>query len=106
MRRACRTDSNQTQIVAALRAAGCSVQCLHQLGGGVPDLLIGRVTPGGVKLNYLLEVKDGSKPLSKRSLTPEEVQWHQGWKGQVNTVTSVREALQVVGIFEFETIPF
>ena len=42
MRRAGKIDANQPEIVAALRDAGCSVLSLAQLGGGVPDLLIGR----------------------------------------------------------------
>jgi hypothetical protein len=57
MRRAARTDSNQTEIVATLRSLGCSVQMLHAVGAGCPDLLIG--IDGQ---NLLLEIKDGSKP--------------------------------------------
>jgi hypothetical protein len=100
MRRAARTDANQSEIVAALRQAGCSVQPLHQLGGGVPDLLVGKLTSNGIRLNYLLEVKDANKPPSKRQLTSDEAAWHQHWLGQVDTVSCVEEALEAVGIFD------
>ncbi len=92
MRRAARTDSNQNEIVDALRAAGASVQILSNVGGGVPDLLIGRA---GV--NYLIEVKDGSKPPSRQRLTPDETHWHAAWAGQVAVVCSIDEALKAIG---------
>ena len=38
---ASRVDSNQPEIVATLRGMGCSVQHLHAVGKGVPDLLVG-----------------------------------------------------------------
>ena len=42
MRRAARTDANQAEIVAALRGVGASVQPLHAVGQGCPDLLVGK----------------------------------------------------------------
>lgn len=92
MRRAARTDSNQQAIVAALRQHGCSVQHLHQLGQGVPDLLV-----GCEGINYLLEIKDSAKPPSKQRLTPDEVEWHQSWQGKVWVVSSVQQALNICG---------
>ena len=93
MRQRGRIDANQREIVAALRAVGCSVESLAQLGGGVPDLLVGR---GGV--NYLLEVKDGLKPPSRRVLTDDEAGWHRNWRGGVVVVKSVSDALRAVGV--------
>ncbi len=91
MRQAARTDANQTEIVAALRAIGASVEPLHRVGGGCPDLLVGfRQT------TLLLEVKDGAKPPSERKLTPNQVKWHSTWQGQKAVVTSVDEAVKVV----------
>jgi hypothetical protein len=88
MRRAARVDSNQSEIVAALRAVGVSVQPLHTVGKGCPDLLCGvRGT------NLLLEIKDGNKPPSARKLTPDEAAWHESWRGQVAIVESVDEAI-------------
>lgn len=86
-----KTDTNQSQIVRALRRIGCTVTDLSAVGGGCPDLLVGR---NGV--NYLLEVKDGSKPPSARKLTPHQVQWHDGWRGQKAVVKTVDEAVEVV----------
>ena len=92
MRRAAAVGRNQPEIVAALRAVGATVQPLHSVGQGCPDLLVG--WRGG---NYLLEVKDGDKAPSKRALTPDQVEWHGGWKGTVYKVDSVNEALSVIG---------
>lgn len=84
MRRAARTDDNQKEIVDALRKAGWSVQSIASMGGGVPDLLIGRDG-----LNLLLEVKDGRKSPSKRMLTEDERDWHEKWNGNVRIVESL-----------------
>ena len=88
MRRNARKDTNQDEIVEAMRAIGATVQTLHQLGGGVPDLLI-----GWRGVNYLWEVKDGNKPPSKRRLTPDEAEWHNGWRGQVDIIESKEQAI-------------
>ena len=92
MRRAARVDANQAQITAALRAAGATVQPLHMVGRGCPDLMV-----GFLGVNYLLEVKDGSKPPSKQRLTEDEQQWHDMWDGQVATVNSADQALKAIG---------
>ena len=63
MRRAA-VDANQAEIVKALRKVGATVQPLHRVGQGCPDLAVGH---GGV--NHMIEVKDGSKPPSARGLT-------------------------------------
>lgn len=78
MRRAARVDGNQSTVVALLRRLGCSVQPLHVVGQGCPDLLIG---VAGV--NLLGEVKDPAKPLSARRLTIDQEVWHHAWQGQV-----------------------
>lgn len=92
MRIRARTDANQTQIVAALRGVGATVQHMHQLGKGCPDLLIGF---RGV--NYVMEIKDGDKPLSAQRLTPDEQAWVFGWGGAVDVVNSVDDALDRIG---------
>lgn len=91
--RAAKVDANQGEIVDALRRVGCSVQLLHMVGKGCPDLLVGR---HGV--NVLLEIKDGSKPPSARKLTPDQEIWHDNWRGQVTVVCSVHEAFVAVGV--------
>jgi len=91
--RAAKIDANQNEIVNALRKAGCSVQILSSVGKGTPDLICGHA---GV--NYFLEVKDGNKPKSAQKLTPDQVEWHSNWLGQVDVVNSVEQAFQVVGL--------
>lgn len=91
MRRAAKIDANQPAVIAALRQIGCTVQPLHAVGKGCPDLLVGFI--GG---NVLLEIKDGNKPPSARLLTPDQVDWHQMWKGPVAVVKTPEEAIAVV----------
>jgi hypothetical protein len=91
MRRAAKVDRNQAEIVAALRAVGATVQPLHAVGAGCPDLLVGF---RGV--NYLMEVKDWQAPASDRQLNARQVEWHGGWKGSVAKVETVGAALAVI----------
>ena len=93
MRRAAKTDANQREVVAALRAAGASVQLLHAVGEGCPDLLVGYKG-----LNMLLEVKDGSKPPSAQKLTPQQEEWHRDWRGHRVVVNSPEAALTAIGV--------
>lgn len=90
-RRAAKVDANQSQIVDALRRMGCTVQPLHDVGQGCPDLLV-----GCAGINLLLEVKDGDKPPSARKLTMDQVIWHDEWRGQVQVVKSVEHAVRIV----------
>lgn len=91
--RACKVDRNQVEVVHALRAAGVSVQHLHKVGHGCPDILCGY---RGV--NTLLEIKDGSKPPSGRGLTKDQIRWHTDWRGFAQIVTSIDEAFVAVGM--------
>lgn len=86
-------DDNQGQVVDALRAAGVTVEPgLSRLGNGAPDLLCGHHG-----MLFLLEVKDGRKPPSRRALTEAEERFHQRWMGyQVYVVESAEEAVEVV----------
>lgn len=102
MRRAARVDENQSEIVAALRYAGASVLLLHQVGGGCPDILVGlsrECQRCGLEstYNYLVEIKDGEKVLSKQKLTPDEQEFFDNWRGQVEVARSIDEALRIVG---------
>src|SRR6185312_62785 len=63
-----RRDRNHKEIADALMAAGCSVWDAAHVGGGFPDLVVGRVVAGGRRRTYLLEVKDGTLPPSRRAL--------------------------------------
>ena len=65
-RTAAKVDANQADIVAALRRIGATVQCLHQVGHGCPDLLVGWHGE-----NILLEVK-----MPGGDMTPDEYSPH------------------------------
>lgn len=86
-----RVDGNQPEIVAALRKAGATVQHLHMVGRGCPDLLV------GYKNNtWLYEVKQLGE-----SLTPMELEWLQTWQGgEARVVYSAEDALKIIGATE------
>jgi hypothetical protein len=85
-----RVDANQKAIVKALRDAGMTVQHLHGVGQGCPDLVVG-YSHNGKKYNVLLEIKE-----KDGRLTPQQIIWHSGWRGQVSVVSSAEEAVKVV----------
>lgn len=89
-----RVDDNHSEIVAGLRSVGAEVQSLAAVGKGCVDAL---VAYRGVW--YTGEIKDGSKPPSKRALTDEERKWHQKFSRQapVHVWTSLDEALRTIG---------
>lgn len=88
--RAYRVDANQKDIVAALRDEGYTVQHLHKVGEGCPDLIVGH-NSGGRRYNVLLEIKEGDG-----KLTPQQVIWHHGWRGQCTVVKTKEEAIKAV----------
>ena len=86
-----RIDANQNSIVKALRAKGATVRVVSQ-GDGLPDLLVGYKGE-----TALLEVKDGDKPPSARTLTNAEEKFFTEWTGGLLViVNSVEEALDVL----------
>lgn len=94
MRRAARTDGNQTAIASALLAAGCSVHSLAAVGDGLPDLLV-----GVERSNILLECKDPAQPPSKRRFTAAQKKWHAEWKGTAHVVETIEQALAVIEFY-------
>ena len=91
MRKIGRVDSNQAEIVKALRCVGCSVFILSGVGGGFPDICVGYM---GV--NYLFEIKDGDKPPSQRKLTTDEKKFFTNWEGHCNVVGSVKDCMDIL----------
>ena len=103
-RRASRVDGNQSALVSDLRAMGCSVQHLHTVGMGCPDLVV-----GWRGRNWLFEVKDGTLPPSARRLTEPEKRWHEAWRGQVSTVETAEQAMSIMRADmagDVQTVPF
>lgn len=96
-----RTDANQQQIVAALRKMGVRVWITSDFGRGAPDLVLGYRGR-----NYLIEIKDGSKPSSARKLTQDEEKFHSTWNGQLTVISSVDKAIAFIqGLITDPTIP-
>lgn len=89
--RAKRVDDNQNTIVKHLRRLGISVQHLHTIGQGCPDLLLGFRGK-----NYLVELKDEKKVKSKKKLTDDEEKFFNEWKGQVNKCETLEEIIKVI----------
>jgi len=91
MRRAARTDRNHAEIVKGLRRSGCTVLDLSSVGCGCPDILVGRAGH-----NWLFEIKDGAKPPSARKLTAPEQSFFESWRGNVQVVNSLQEAIDAI----------
>ncbi len=83
-----RIDSNQAEIVDALRGVGASVISLTDVWGGVPDLMV-----GFSQKNFLLEVKT-----ARGVLTKAQRSWHSEWRGHCAVVRTVAEALSAIGV--------
>lgn len=91
MRRAAKVDRNQSEIVEALRRYGASVLIVSQLKNCF-DILVGFNGE-----NYIMEIKDGQLPPSKKRLTPGELEFKNTWKGgNYFVVESVEEALFII----------
>lgn len=86
-----KTDGNHASIVGDLRVLGASVQSLATIGKGCPDILV-----GFRNRNFVFEIKDPSRPRSKRRLTPDEQTWQSSWRGQVATIESFEAALKII----------
>ena len=84
MRRAARVDSNQPDIVKALRKIGAEVTHLHRVGKGVSDLLVSYRQKW-----FVLECK----AKDPNDLTPDQRVWIGAQKAPVYTVCSPLEAV-------------
>ena len=87
-RRACKVDSGQADIVAALRRSGWAVQLLHRAGDGVPDLLLSDGPPlaeppdpkvRGVLTAGWCALVELKTPGGR--LTPAQVRWAAAFRG-------------------------
>ena len=93
MRRAAKVDSNQSEIVSALRKVGAAVVITSQLKNAFDLLVMYR------KRIYIVEVKDGSLPPSARKLTDGEMKCKKLVESvgvKYHIITSVDEALKMV----------
>jgi hypothetical protein len=83
---ASRTDGNQTDIKNALLAIGASVQLLHTVGKGCPDMIVGYRG-----INMLIEAKT-----KHGKLTQAQIQWHSTWRGQCIVAKTPEEVVEKV----------
>lgn len=90
MRRAARIDGNQKKLVKQCRKAGMTVAHTHMIGKGFPDIVVGYRGR-----NELIEIKDPDKPPSKKKLTPDEVEWHNNWRGSVHVCETIDDVLAI-----------
>jgi hypothetical protein len=89
-RRAAKVDRNQPEIVAAFRRAGWSVQHLHGVGAGCPDLCVAGKR-AGVDVMALVEVK-----MARGKLTPDQIAWRASWVGPAYIVRSVDDVIALI----------
>jgi hypothetical protein len=92
-----RKDANHNEIARTFIDLGCTVFDCHSLRGGIGDLIIG---VAGV--TTLVEVKNGAKSHSRRKLTPAEQNIHTTWRGRIDIVESVEDAIRLVKIIRGE----
>ena len=97
-----KVDRNHRAIADALTAAGCTVESLHMVGKGCPDLLVGlRGSTWLVEVKDeagQIEFKDGSK--SHGAVTRKrQKEWAARWRGTpVVVVRSPSDALKALGL--------
>lgn len=100
MRRASKVDTNQAAIVAALRDVGASVQPLHAVGQGVPDLLVGFRND-----IWLVEVKSPTAKKRDDGNTAHQIKWHAAWRGRpVAVVRNSDDALRAIGVTSYRDL--
>lgn len=92
MRRAARRDRNESEIVRTLKMIpALSVVEINQKG--VPDLLIGWHDKDGNPTNFLVELKT-----KEGKLTPDQVEFHASWQGQIAVCRTLEEVLEILSI--------
>lgn len=86
-----KVDQNHSEIVKGLRAVGASVRSTAAIGKGFPDIAVGYRNR-----NFFFEIKDGEKFPSQRKLTVAEEEFFESWRGQVNVIHSLDDALKLI----------
>lgn len=84
-----KSDLNQQSIVDQLRKRYFSVAIISEVGGGIPDLIVGR---GGK--NLLVEIKNPNRPPNTQKLTPDEQEFHDTWKGKVIIAKTLEDIIK------------
>ena len=95
--RAHKKDANHDEVADRIMSLGWSVFDLAKYGAPV-DLAIGKLGRSG--LAALVEIKDGTKPPSKRKLTKEGEDLFKRWEGPIFIFTSPDDAQSQLACFE------
>lgn len=85
-----RVDANQQEVIKCFRQFGCHVVTTHMVGKGFPDIVVSYKG-----FTVLVEIKDGSKPPSKRKLTQQEAVFKGTFQGWYEVVESVEDTCKV-----------
>lgn len=80
-----RTDTNQAEIIKALRKMGASVVDIHEVGNGCPDIAV-----GFRGRDYLVEIKNEQR----YTLTKDQIKFHKSWNGSITILHSIEHAVQ------------
>ena len=86
--RACKVDSNQSEIVKELERIGFSVFITSNVGDGFPDLVVGIAGR-----TCLVEVKT-----PKGKLTPDQIEFFRDYKGDAIVARATEEILEWFGM--------
>ncbi len=86
-----RVDTNQKDIVSALRNAGYFVYCQHAHGRGLPDLLVCSKSGIGVQV----EIK-----MPGETFTPAESKFWNEYRGQKAVVYTVEQAISTMEYYD------
>jgi hypothetical protein len=85
-------DANHNEVVEAFKALGADVLDTSNLGGGVPDLIIGCRNAW-----HLVDVKNPNTGYGRRGLNKRQKEWALAWKGgPVYLISTVEEAADLV----------
>lgn len=85
-----KVDANQPKLVAQIRKLGATVKVVSQLKRFC-DIVVGYQGK-----NYLIEIKDPDKPPSQRKLTPDEIDFHMEWEGQIDVVHTIEDVIKIL----------
>jgi hypothetical protein len=90
MRVKARKDANHVQLVSQLRKIGATVWDTAVLKNCC-DIVVGYRGK-----NYLFEIKDPKKTPSQKKLTEGEQKFHETWRGQVNIIETLDDAMKIM----------
>lgn len=87
-----KVDANQAALVKRCRQVpGVAIVSTHTVGHGMVDIILGYRG-----FNYMIEIKDGAKQPSQKKLTPDEVEFHRTWPGQICIAENFDDILKLI----------